>query len=124
LYQKAFQIKGLRKILGFKHTYWDRSATNQKFLDTATEIAYRKGSAKFLARNAGKQIELFSQTFQKRRKKLMGHVIRTDDSDPLRQVSLQPGTAKPVHWGTRRAGKPRQQWSHNVLNLIWKKTQA
>ena len=33
----VFQIKGLRKRLGFKHTNWDRTATNQTNLEAATE---------------------------------------------------------------------------------------
>ena len=34
----AFQMKGLRKNLGGKHTYWDRTATNESILETATRI--------------------------------------------------------------------------------------
>ena len=34
----AFQIKGLRKILGRKHTYWDRSATNYNIIEMASRI--------------------------------------------------------------------------------------
>jgi hypothetical protein len=116
----AFQIKGLSKILGFKNTYWDRSATNQKVLEKATEVAYRKGTQKYITRNAHKNIEIFSKAYKKRRKSLMGHVIRTHEEDPFRQVSLIPGVAKPKNWGTRRSGKPRQLWTFNVLDSLWK----
>ena len=40
----AFQIRGLRKILGRKHTYWDREATNKNILKEAIEEAFRKGA--------------------------------------------------------------------------------
>ena len=40
----AFQIRGLRKILGRKHTHWDREATNKNILKEATEEAFRKGT--------------------------------------------------------------------------------
>ena len=51
----------------------------------------------------------------------MGHIIRTSSEDPLRQVSLQPNTAKAVAKGIRRSGKPRQRWVDNVLKKVWKK---
>ena len=34
----AFQVRGIRQILGKKHTYWDRSATNQALFDMASRI--------------------------------------------------------------------------------------
>ena len=34
----AFQMKGLRCCIGKKHTYWDRTATNESILETATRI--------------------------------------------------------------------------------------
>ena len=34
----AFQMKGLRKIRGKKHTYWDREAINENILDQANWI--------------------------------------------------------------------------------------
>jgi hypothetical protein len=116
----AFQIKGLRRILGQKHTYWDRSATNEKILELATEEAFRKGSAKHIAKNADRKIELFSSALKKRRKKLLGHIIRTESSDLLRQVSLKPNSATPLDWGTRRLGKPRQKWTESTMNKVWK----
>ena len=32
----AFQIRGVRQILGKKHTYWDRTATNAHLFDLAS----------------------------------------------------------------------------------------
>ena len=49
---EAFQIRGLRKILKIKHPYWDRTATNERVLETATEEAYRKGTVKSKLKNA------------------------------------------------------------------------
>ena len=42
--------------------------------------------------------------------KLAGHILRADDSDPLRQINYQPSTAKPFQIRVRRAGRARQQW--------------
>ena len=37
----AFQIKGLRQILGFKHTHWDRSPTNQQMWKLPRRLSTR-----------------------------------------------------------------------------------
>ena len=34
----AFQLRGIRQILGKKYTYWDRSATNNTLFDMASRI--------------------------------------------------------------------------------------
>ena len=116
----TFQLRGLRKILGMKHTYYDRTATNKKIFEEATKEAYQKGNKKQRDKNARKTVEAFSATYQKRRKKLLGHIIRTANEDPLRQISLQKGKAKALHWEKRRVGKPRAIWAEEVLNKVWK----
>ena len=42
----AFQVSGIRKILGKKHTYWDRSATNDVLFDMAIRIVSEANSKK------------------------------------------------------------------------------
>ena len=68
-----------------------------------------------------KQLRLFSDTYQQRRIKLLGHVIRASDDDPMRKVTFRPGTIKP--WGTpvRRVGRPRMQWLRGAKTQAWKK---
>ena len=121
----AFQVKGLRRILGFKHTNWDREATNELILSTATQHAFRTGSPKNIARNAGRKIELYSQAYIKRKQKLLGHIIRTGNEDPLRQVALHPDSAKPIIFvndkGKRRSGQPRHTWAYEASKRVWKK---
>ena len=43
-----FQTKGLRKILGRKHTYWDRIDTNYNIIEMASRIVNerKKGRAR------------------------------------------------------------------------------
>ena len=41
----AFQLRGLRQILGKKHTYWDRSATNQVLFDMASRIISERSTS-------------------------------------------------------------------------------
>ena len=126
----AFQMKGIRKILGKKHTYWDRAATNESIVQTATRIVRaikkskntRKEYAELLDREEQekarssevtkpgndwgvddimeddgknqKQIDYFSEAYRKRQLSLLGHVIRADNSDPMRQAAMQNGTIK------------------------------
>ena len=117
----AFQIRGLRKILNLKHTHWDRTATNARILQLATEETYRKGTEAQKKRNEHKEVQKFSTTYKQRREKLLGHIIRTGDGDPLRQVTLQEGLARPVNWGKRRNGHPREKWTQSTMKGLWKK---
>ena len=68
-----------------------------------------------------KQIEKICEAHTKRKLKLWGHIIRTDNEDPLGQVTLRPGTATSIHPGRRRVGKPRQDWAEEKLKLRGKK---
>ena len=45
-----------------------------------------------------------------RRVRLAGHILRSPNWDPLRQVSYEPDSTVPKHIGKRRVGRPRQQW--------------
>ena len=44
------------------------------------------------------------------RAKLLGHILRISDVDPLRQVSFTPSTASRIDYGKKRVGRPRQNW--------------
>ena len=50
---------------------------------------------------------------------LAGHILRTNDSDPLRQTTYAPSTACKYPTGKRRVGGPRQQWWHFPHKYIW-----
>jgi hypothetical protein len=91
-------------------------------LETATIEAYRKCSKKPIAKNIHEKIVLFSEAYQKKRRNLLGHLMRTGNDDPLRQVSLQPNSGRPIAKGKRRSGKPRQRWVDNVMKKVWKKS--
>ena len=57
-----------------------------------------------------KQIEEYSETYRNRKLKFLGHVIRADDSDPMKQVALRDGSIKGTKIGKRRVGKPKLDW--------------
>ena len=90
-------------------TYIDRQDTNQRVYQRASEIAYPLGNG---------SIEPFATTLDERRVKLAGHILRSPNNDPLRQVTYEPDNAEPVEIGKRRIGRPRQQWTYRSKELI------
>ena len=96
MYKKinAFQIRGLRKILKMGTTFINRANSNKAVYDKATRVAYpREGDQRVVLP--------FSEYHKKKKAKLLGHILRTDEDDPLRQVSFQPGTAYRVEYGKK-----------------------
>ena len=92
----ALEMKGLRRILKIPPTFIDRSYTNQKVLD-------------ILQPDHRHYVEKFSLTWMKRKVKLLGHFLRTDSQDPMKQVMLDPYTNRP-RLEYRRPGTPRASW--------------
>ena len=86
----AFQIRGLRHILKIEHSYWSRVA-NEEILAKANAIMAKKDWTtewrQFLPENrrAKPRIKLLSQIQEDRKRRLLGHIIRTDDNDPTRR---------------------------------------
>jgi len=93
----AFQTKGLRRILGIPPTHIDREWTNEKVRTLASE-------------KQGKPILFFSEMWQKQKIALLGHLLRTNPTDPLHQVTFEGETKMPRVVGKRRTGRPRDQW--------------
>ena len=56
-----------------------------------------------------------------RRAKLLGHVLRSNNDDPLRQFFL-PHSATRVEYGKRRCGRPRQNWLHTTKKHVYEHT--
>ena len=99
----AFQLRGIRKILGLSTTFVNRSNRNEYVLQRANEeIGHTPGTPS--------KIKSFSELLKDRRMKFAGHILRSNNSDPLRRVSFEPNSAVSYNVGKRRAGGPRQQW--------------
>ena len=93
----SFQLKGYRRILHYPPTSIDRTITNDF---VKSEI-----------RNHMKtELKMFSSIWQKRKLSLVGHIIRSAPSHPMRQVLFEKGTLIPRLEFRKRPGKPRQQW--------------
>ena len=116
----AFQIRGLRGILKMKHPFHDRKSTDEKVLENATIEAYRNGPPEVVARNANKHIETFSDMYKRQKNKLLGHVLRAPDTDPMKQVAFKAGTAREVATDKRRVGNPRVTWQWSAKKSVWK----
>ena len=67
-----------------------------------------------------KKIEKFSQSYMNRKLKLMGHVIRADNEDPLRQVTFRQGNMKGARIEKRRARQSKFNWSWEGKNKYWR----
>ena len=67
----AFQLKGIRQIFKILTTYVDREDTNEIVFKRATEWA-------------GKEIKPINIYIQERANKLMGHLIRAGQQDPMK----------------------------------------
>ena len=66
----------------------------------------------------GYALRPISEELEEKRIKLTGHIFRSDDADPLSQVSYKPGSAAPIDIGKRRVGRPRQQWLYHPNALV------
>ena len=66
-----------------------------------------------------KQIETYSEAYKKRKLKLLGHAIRADNADLMRQVAFMQGSVNDKQVGKRRVGEPRLDWVQERKNA-WK----
>ena len=91
--------KEIRTILNKAHTHVDRTNTNAKPLEEASMIA-------FPSRDDQRKILLFTEFHNLRRAKLLGHILRSTSSDPLRHVSFMPSSAGRIRidYGKQRVG--------------------
>ena len=110
----VFQLKGLRKILGMRATYIDRTNTNKKVFENAN-------SAINVSSHTVKQIKTFSGYLHQKQESLLKHIVRLDSSDPLRQATLEHDTPLPKQPLQRRVGRPREHWADNVYKKMWTK---
>ena len=93
----AFQMKGIRRLMNIPPTHVDRTWTNDMVYTRASE-------------ECGKPIMRFSDMYNRQKLRLLGHILRADETDPMRQVTFEGNTWKPRNVTARRRGRPRDQW--------------
>ena len=108
----TFQLKGLRQILRMQATYMNRANTNEKVYQQATEHLAEK--------HPDKQVQRLSAYIDEKGLKLLGHLLRAMDDDPVRASCLRSGTAAPKHLDVKRTGRPRQSWMETKMQEAWR----
>ena len=93
----AFQIKCYRRILHIPPTSVDRTVTNEDV-------------KRILQDQQGLKVADFSDMWIHKKIKLLGHIIRSHNQDPMKQVLFEPYTLTPRIEHARRVGKPRAHW--------------
>lgn len=109
----AFYIRKIRRILGWAPTFVDRTKTNALLINEYERITStnRKG--------APKQFTNLSTRLTLKQVKLLGHIIRASEHDPLRQITLKNGTAESNLPNKRRVGRPRKNWIFCTKRFIY-----
>ena len=102
----AFQNKCLRRALQVPPTFIDRGWTNEKVLELASVVAE-------------KSIQKFSDTWRQAKFRLLGHLLRSEKDDPLRQVTFEPHSCLPRQIEIRRRGAPRLIWIEETMREAW-----
>ena len=64
--------------------------------------------------------KLFSDLLDDRRVKFAGHILRSNNSDPLRRVNCECNCGQLQCWEKKR-GCPRQQWLLYTSRSAWEK---
>ena len=80
--------------------------------EAASRIAYPSA-------DDNRRVQRFSEFHSKRKAKLMEHILRTNQEDPLRQITFQQDFAYRVSYGKKRVGKPRQNWIHQTKKYVY-----
>ena len=91
---------------------WFMVVLPTSLLEQASSIAYP-------SRCDRRKIIPFSEYHMNRRVKLLGHILRSNGNDPMRQISFLPDSAHRVEYGTKRVGKPRQNWLHHTKKYVY-----
>ena len=108
----AFQLKGLRKILGKQTTYYNRTYSNDYLYQLVNEI---------LSEHSGKITKL-SEYHKERRMILLAKLIVMRDTEPSAKITFDgSGLASYDLKSKRRYGRPRLNWMSVALLDFWEK---
>jgi hypothetical protein len=102
----AFQMRGLRKILKIKHPYWSR-ISNNTILQTANQRLDPKA----------KKIERLSSKLTQRQIVLYAHIVRLDNDDPMKRISIDEDGDR-VKSDFKRRGRPRMKWYNTTRGKV------
>ena len=108
---EAFQMRGLRYILKTEHPYYSRMS-NQESYDKINIILNRGTDLnitwqEFITANRfdkPKKMTKLSEYVMNQQNKLLGHLIRADDLDPMRQPTINKDLRTPTVITRRSSG--------------------
>ena len=66
-----------------------------------------------------KTIEKLSDFYELQRRTLIADIIIADDRDPVREITLDPGSLTQVDYGIRRVGGKRNNWWEKGISGYW-----
>ena len=111
----AFQLKGLRKILGLVSTFIDRNNTNAKVFEEANKHWKSMGAN---GKTNVTSIIPVSKLLQVRNITLLGYILRRKE-DPMLNVALNLDYT-PKESYKKRVRRPKQKWVHSQMEKAWK----
>ena len=112
----SLPVERFTKNINVNTTYIDRRNTNAE--------VYRRANLAIKTRQGNDTTLTWTirQCIEEKRIKLTGHLLRADDSYPMRQVSFQNNSASPYLPLFRRPGRPPKNWMISSLELCWNNT--
>ena len=108
----VFQLKGLRKILHLKTTAVDKNNSNQKVYELARSALTNEGWKNI-------KLELFSETYHRQRKVLLGRILKRKREDPVRKITINEDSFLFRTIKKRRVGRPRHKWIDEIAGQVW-----
>ena len=129
---RAFQLKGLRKVLGVKTTYINRRNTNNRVYQLAESVLndehreehqekIRKGKKKPKLKKAPRLRDI-NHDITDLAMGLLGHIVREHYTCPTREVTFRTGIRPNIpQKGHNRKGRPKKSWILTTLERSWKK---
>ena len=115
-----FQLKGLRKILGIKTTFVDKTQDNKTIYRKVQQHIHENTKSG----KPERQIKPMSQVYEERKTQLLNSIICSPEGSPTRVLTFQPNTLQPteIHDNNtrkRRSGHPRVKWVDTTLENLW-----
>ena len=102
----AFLMKGWRKILAWKSTFFDRSKTNKAIREE-------------ICKHYKKDLKLHSTTVKERAVKLLGETIRRGE-EHIAYKAVFNSDGMPNLPDKRRVGMPRLVWANETAKIAWR----
>ena len=112
----AFQIWGLRYILGIEHSYYSGISNEEVY--ERVNIALNEGIdlniewSDFMSAHKFsdiKTMEKVSDYIMRQQNSLYGHIIRADENDIMRRITITEDFEPPKR-DVLRPGRPRESW--------------